>query len=81
MAVNMFLNTAGVTGEFQITTDPAQMGVLALCWGMGNSGSAHVMGGRRPERSTQEKSSDGRGHWISLENGLYRKHCVPSFPI
>jgi hypothetical protein len=51
MAADMFLNMDGVTGQFQITTDPKQMDVLALCWGMGNSGFSPREGGRRGQRA------------------------------
>jgi len=45
MAVDMFLKIDGVNGEAKDKVHSKEIDVLAWTWGMGNHGSAHVLGG------------------------------------
>jgi type VI protein secretion system component Hcp len=45
MAVDMFLKIDGVTGEAKDKVHGKEIDVLSWSWGMGNHGSAHVLGG------------------------------------
>src|ERR1700730_14076625 len=45
MAVDMFLKIDGVSGEAKDKVHGKEIDVLAWTWGMGNNGSAHVLGG------------------------------------
>jgi len=45
MAVDMFLKIDGINGEAKDKSHGKEIDVLAWTWGMGNHGSAHVLGG------------------------------------
>jgi len=45
MALDMFMNIAGVKGESKDKTHKDEIDVLAWSWGMSNAGTAHTGGG------------------------------------
>lgn len=45
MAVDMFLNIDGITGESQDDAHGDEIDVIAFHWGMSNTGTAHLGGG------------------------------------